>query len=129
MIDHASAGVSNIATAKELYRAMLAPLGYELKMDLPDYKAAGFGTTNEKRSDFWLGEVQAPSKVHIAFAANSKEMVDAFYKAGLAAGGKDNGAPGYRERYAPNYYAAFIYDFDGNNVEVVFRDPSKPARA
>ena len=127
MIDHASAAVSNVARSKELYKAMLAPLGYELKMDLPAYKAAGFGTAQESRSDFWLGEIETPGTVHVAFVAESKEMVDSFYAAGLEAGGKDNGAPGYRESYSPNYYGAFILDFDGNNIEAVFRDPSKPS--
>lgn len=107
---------------------MLAPLGYVLKMDLPDYKAAGFGTTDVSRSDFWLAEIEQPGKVHVAFVADSTEAVDAFYAAGLAAGGTDNGAPGYREMYSPDYYGAFILDFDGNNIEAVFRDPSKAAR-
>lgn len=127
MIDHASAAVSDIARSKELYAAMLAPLGYKLHMDLPDYKAAGFGTDG-KRADFWLGETEQVGKVHVAFVADSPEMVDAFHKAGLAAGGADNGEPGPRENYAPNYYGAFIHDFDGNNIEAVYRDPSKPSR-
>ena len=125
MIDHASATVTNLEKAKPLYVAMLAPLGYSLKMDLPEYGAAGFGTDN--RSDFWLGVSNKKGTVHVAFVADSKEMVEEFYKAGLAAGGTDNGAPGYREMCALNYYVAFIHDFDGNNIEAVFRDPSKPA--
>lgn len=126
MIDHASAAVTSLEKSKPLYTGMLAPLGYELKMDLPEYGAAGYGTGD--RSDFWLGQVERASGVHIAFAAKSKEEVDAFYSAALAAGGKDNGAPGYREMYALNYYGAFIHDFDGNNIEAVFRDPSKPSK-
>ena len=123
MIDHASAAVSDLEKSKPLYTAMLAPLGYELKMDLPDYGAAGYGTGD--RSDFWLGKKEGATDVHVAFIANSKEEVDAFHAAGLAAGGEDNGAPGYRTDYAPGYYAAFIHDFDKNNIEAVFRDPSK----
>jgi catechol 2,3-dioxygenase-like lactoylglutathione lyase family enzyme len=123
MIDHASVAVTNLEKSKPLYVAMLAPLGYSLKMDLPEYGAAGFGT--QDRSDFWLGASDKKGTVHIAFVADSKEMVDDFYKAGLAAGGIDNGAPGYRETYSPNYYGAFVHDFDGNNIEAVFRDPSK----
>lgn len=123
MIDHASAAVSNLEKSKELYASMLAPLGYMLMMDMPEYGAAGFGT--EGRADFWLGKVDQSTAVHIAFAADSKEMVEAFHQAGLAAGGSDNGAPGYREMYAPDYYGAFVHDFDGNNIEAVFRDPSK----
>lgn len=127
MIDHASAAVTDLEKSKPLYVAMLAPLGYTLKMDLPEYGAAGFGTGD--RSDFWLGKVDQASGVHIAFAADSQEAVEAFYQAGLAAGGSDNGAPGYRTDYAPNYYGAFIHDFDGNNIEAVFRDPTKPSKA
>lgn len=125
MIDHSSVAVTDLEKSKTLYTPMLATLGYELKMDLPEYGAAGYGTGD--RSDFWLGKVDTASGVHLAFHADSKEAVDAFYQAGLAAGGTDNGAPGYREQYAENYYGAFIYDFDGNNVEAVFRDPSKPS--
>lgn len=127
MIDHASAAVTDFEKSKALYAAMLAPLGYKLNMDLPDYGAAGFGTSSE-RSDFWIGKVEKTGGVHVAFTADSTDMVDAFYKAGIEAGGKDNGAPGYRTDYAPNYYAAFIHDFDGNNMEAVFRDPSKPQK-
>lgn len=125
MIDHASAAVTDLEKAKPLYTAMLTPLGYSLKMDLPEYGAAGYGTGD--RSDFWLGKVEKSSGVHVAFVADSKEAVEAFHAAGLAAGGSDNGAPGYREMYAQNYYGAFIHDFDGNNIEAVFRDPSRPS--
>lgn len=124
MIDHASASVTDFEKSKALYAAMLAPLGYKLNMDLPEYGAAGFGTS-PKRSDFWIGKVEKSGGVHVAFVAASKEAVDSFYMASIEAGGKDNGAPGYRTDYAPNYYAAFIHDFDGNNLEAVFRDPSK----
>jgi catechol 2,3-dioxygenase-like lactoylglutathione lyase family enzyme len=127
MIDHASASVTDLDTSKGLYTSMLAPLGYSLISDFSEYGVAGFGTG--ERADFWLGKHEAGSAMHIAFAAGSKEAVEAFYQAGLAAGGKDNGPPGYREMYAPNYYAAFLYDFDGNNIEAVFRDPSKPSPA
>lgn len=125
MIDHASVAVTDLEKSKLLYVAMLTPLGYSLKMDLPEYGAAGFGTHN--RSDFWLGLSDKKGTVHVAFVADSKEAVDEFYTAGLAAGGKDNGAPGYREEYALNYYGAFVYDFDGNNIEAVFRDSSRPS--
>jgi catechol 2,3-dioxygenase-like lactoylglutathione lyase family enzyme len=84
MIDHASAAVTDLEKSKPLYVAMLAPLGYVLKMDLPQYGAAGFGTKD--RSDFWLGTSDKQGTVHVAFVADSTEMVDAFYKAGLAAG-------------------------------------------
>ncbi len=123
MIDHASAAVRDLEKSKPLYTAMLAPLGYTLMMDLPEYGAAGYGTGD--RSDFWLGKVEQSAGVHVAFEASSPEMVQAFYDAGIAAGGKDNGAPGYRTQYSLGYYGAFIHDFDGNNIEAVWRDPSK----
>lgn len=127
MIDHASVAVGDLSKAKQLYEAMLAPLSYELKMDLPEYRAAGFGVKDGEGTDFWLGEGEVESGVHVAFAASSKEEVDGFHAAGIAAGGSDNGAPGYREQYARNYYGAFIHDLDGNNIEAVFRDPSRPS--
>ncbi len=123
MIDHTSVAVTNLETSKPLYTAMLAPLGYTLMMDLPDYGAAGYGTKD--RADFWIGKVDTASGVHVAFAAESADAVQAFYDAALAAGGTDNGAPGYRTQYSAGYFGAFIHDFDGNNIEAVWRDPSK----
>ena len=123
MIDHTSVSVSDYEKAKEFYKQALAPLGYELGMDLPEYKAAGF--KQGERQDFWFGAIEKTAPVHVAFAAESKEAVDQFYAAGIAAGGKDNGAPGYRTDYSPGYYGAFVHDMDGNNIEAVWRDPSK----
>lgn len=125
MIHHTSVAVGDYEKSKEFYIKTLAPLGYTLGMDLPEYKAAGF-KDDKGIQDFWIGHHdQGHGGVHVAFAAESKEMVDAFYKAGLDAGGTDNGGPGYRPQYSPGYYGAFIYDFDGNNVEAVWNDPSK----
>jgi predicted lactoylglutathione lyase len=123
MIDHTSVSVSDYEKAKKFYKKALAPLGYELDKDFPDYKAAGFKQGG--KSDFWIGGVEKTAAVHVAFAAQNKEEVDAFYAAGIAAGGKDNGAPGYRTDYSPGYYGAFVHDMDGNNIEAVWRDPSK----
>ncbi|MES2225820.1 MAG: VOC family protein [Patescibacteria group bacterium] len=123
MIDHASVSVSNYEKSKELYEKMLAPLGYKVIMDLPDDKAAGYGEAD--RGEFWIGEVEKPAGVHIAFVAKDASAVQAFYDAALAGGALDNGAPGYRTEYAPGYYGAFVHDFDVNNVEAVWRDPSK----
>lgn len=125
MIDHTSVSVSDYEKGKAFYKQALAPLGYELGLDLPDYKAAGFKDRGSDRQDFWIGAVEKSAPVHVAFAAKNKEEVDAFYAAGIAAGGKDNGAPGYRTDYSPGYYGAFVHDMDGNNVEAVWRDPSK----
>lgn len=123
MIDHTSVSVSDYQKSRDFYQKALAPLGYKVGTDLPDYKAAGF--SQGERSDFWIGGVEKAAPVHVAFAAENKEAVDKFYAEAIAAGGKDNGAPGYRKDYSPGYYGAFVYDFDGNNVEAVWRDPSK----
>lgn len=124
MIDHASVAVGDYAKSKELYQKMLAPLGYALVTDMPEYRTAGFGERG--RSDFWVGQKAPAGAGHAAFAAPDKATVEAFYAAGLAAGGQDNGAPGYRKEYEPGYYAAFVHDYDGNNIEVVWHDPNPP---
>jgi predicted lactoylglutathione lyase len=122
MIAHASVGVKDYEKSKELYVKMLTPLGYKLHMDLPEYKAGGYMANGIQ--DFWIGENEHSTGVHVAFDAISKDMVQAFYDAALAGGAKDNGAPGYRKEYSPGYYAAFVHDFDGNNIEAVWFDPA-----
>jgi len=123
MIDHTSVSVSDYEKAKEFYQKALATLGYKLSADLAQYKAAGFEQGG--KADFWIGVRDAMAPTHVAFAADSKEAVEQFHTAGVAAGGKDNGAPGYRTDYSPGYYASFVRDMDGNNIEVVWHDPSK----
>ena len=125
MIDHSSVAVSDYQKSKEFYQKLLAPLGYTIGMDLPEYKAAGFKDGDSMRQDFWIGGQKNVTPVHVAFAAKNQKEVDDFYAAGIAAGGKDNGAPGYRKDYSPGYYGAFIHDLDGSNIEAVWRDPSK----
>jgi catechol 2,3-dioxygenase-like lactoylglutathione lyase family enzyme len=120
MIAHTSLAVSNYAKAKAFYIAALAPLGYHNNMEYGE--AAGFN--DGKNTDFWIGKQPAVVPTHVAFEASSSKQVEAFYKAALAAGGKDNGGPGYRD-YWPGYYAAFVYDLDGNNIEAVWYDYSK----
>ncbi len=122
MIDHAGFHVSDIAQAKEFYAKALAPLGYTLLAEYPEWNVAGFGIA--PKADFWLNGKGVNDANHVAFAANDKSAVDGFHKAALAAGGEDNGAPGYRKDYSPGYYAAFVKDLDGHNVEVVFHDPN-----
>ncbi len=121
MIDHTSITVSNYENAKEFYKKTLAPLGYSIAMDIPEYKTCGFGEGD--RRDFWIsepgGEV-TPS--HIAFVAQNESVIEEFFQAGLGAGGRDNGKPGPRTDYGPGYYAAFILDEDGNNIEAVMRN-------
>jgi predicted lactoylglutathione lyase len=120
MIEHASIPVKDVAKAKAFYAAALAPLGYKLNMEFED--AAGFMESGH--TSFWIGAAKKPQPTHIAFRAPGKEAVDEFHKAALAAGAEDNGAPGYRD-YSPGYYAAFVHDADGNNIEAVWFDPEK----
>ncbi|MBC7836622.1 VOC family protein [Acetobacteraceae bacterium] len=120
MIAHASLAVSDYAKATEFYRKALAPLGYEFTEDHPEWKAGGYKEGNN--TSFWISEKTPLTPGHVAFEAKNKEQVESFYKEGLAAGAKDNGAPGYRKEYWPGYYAAFIHDADGNNVEAVWFD-------
>src|SRR3954468_6972434 len=118
MIDHAGLHVSDIDKAKDFYSKALAPLGYTMMVEFPEYKVAGFGA--DGKADFWINGKDSDETNHVAFAAKDKSAVEGFYKAGLAAGGSDNGAPGYRKDYSPGYYAAFVKDLDGHNIEVVF---------
>jgi catechol 2,3-dioxygenase-like lactoylglutathione lyase family enzyme len=126
-IDHTSLSVSDFAAAKAFYSAALSPLGITVQMAFAKeatggYDAAGFGLSG--KPFFWLaGGGKTTPPVHIAFGADSRAEVDAFYKAAIAAGGKDNGAPGIRAHYHPNYYGAFVLDADGNNVEAVCHKP------
>lgn len=113
--------VTDFIKAKGLYSKMLSPLGYTLQMDLEEYKTAGFGEGG--KTDFWISEKAATINGHVAFKARTKEQVDKFYRAALKEGATDNGAPGYRKDYAPGYYAAFVHDYDGNNIEAVWMDP------
>ena len=122
MLDHIGFPVSDYARSKAFYEKALAPLGYVLVMEVRqnehDAPAAGFGAGG--KPDFWIGgEGGLDKPVHIAIAANDRAAVDAFYKAALAAGGTDNGAPGIRPHYHPNYYGAFVLDPDGHNIEAV----------
>ncbi len=120
MIAHTSLPVSDYKKAKSFYNAALAPLGYSNNMEYGE--AAGFN--DGKNTDFWISKEKSVVPTHVAFEANNRRQVEAFYHAALAAGGKDNGGPGYRD-YSPGYYAAFVFDPDGNNIEAVWYDYSK----
>ena len=121
MIDHTGVTVSDVGKSKTFYRAALAPLGYDLLMEWEHF--AGFGVA--PKSDFWIGRGKANAPgVHIAFRADSRAQVDAFYKAAMAAGGRDNGSPGLRPHYHANYYGAFVLDPDGHNIEAVCHSPA-----
>jgi catechol 2,3-dioxygenase-like lactoylglutathione lyase family enzyme len=127
MIDHVGYSVSDYARAKAFYEKALAPLGYALVMEATAQQtgqpAAGFGSGG--KPDFWIGgEGKLEKPVHIAIVAKDRPTVDAFYRAALAAGGKDNGPPGLRVHYHPNYYGAFVLDPDGHNIEAVCHAPA-----
>ena len=120
MIDHVSADVSDFSKAKDFYAQALAPLGYSLQMEFGD--AAGFGT-GEGIPDFWIGSSPERGATHVAFSAPDRAAVNSFYEAAMAAGGKDNGPPGLRPDYHETYYAAYVHDADGNNIEAVTHRP------
>ena len=122
MIDHAGIGVRDYARSKAFYEQALAPLGITLLME-PVGRAAGFGEGS--KPFFWLEDGRTPvTEVHVAFAAPDRATVDAFHAAALEAGGTDNGAPGVRAIYHPDYYGAYVLDPDGNNVEAVCHKPA-----
>jgi catechol 2,3-dioxygenase-like lactoylglutathione lyase family enzyme len=133
MIDHVGFPVNDYETSKAFYTAAFAPLGVtliaEVGGDLTESKspAAGFG--RDGKADFWIGgEGGVGSRpLHIALRVATRAMVDAFYAAALEAGGRDNGAPGIRAHYHPSYYAAFVLDPDGQNIEAVCRTDEKQA--
>src|SRR5690349_11380864 len=128
MIDHTGVSISDPAVSRRFYEAALAPLGYQVMMEVPKEFTGGvvvLGMGVPPKPDFWLhqGTPQTP-RVHIAFRAESRAQVDAFHRAALAAGGKDNGAPGPRPHYHENYYGAFVLDPDGHNIEAVCHTPA-----
>ncbi len=120
MIDHLSLAVRDLARSKAFYLKALAPLGVQVVMEGP----YGVGLGPAGRPMFWLHQADtAPTPMHLAFAAADRAQVDAFHRAALEAGGRDNGAPGLRPHYHPNYYGAFVIGPDGHNVEAVCHRP------
>jgi predicted lactoylglutathione lyase len=127
MINHITLWVKDIDISKRFYQLALAPLGYKL-LDDSSPKWIGFGQKDiEGQRDFWLkeGAVSGKAISCIAFTAKNKEQVDDFYNAAMKAGGKDNGAPGYRKKYYEGYYAAFVLDPNGYNIEAIWDDLAK----
>jgi catechol 2,3-dioxygenase-like lactoylglutathione lyase family enzyme len=123
MIDHTGIDVSDPVRSRRFYEEALAPLGYQVLMEVPKEFTGGvvvLGMGVPPKPDFWIhqGTPQTP-RVHVAFTAASREVVDAFHRAALAAGGKDNGPPGPRPHYHAGYYGAFVLDPDGHNIEAV----------
>jgi catechol 2,3-dioxygenase-like lactoylglutathione lyase family enzyme len=121
VIAHTGLSVSDYEKSKQFYTDVLQTLGYTQNMEYGE--AVGFN--DGKNTDMWITKAASVTPGHIAFEAQSAAEVEAFYKAALAAGAKDNGAPGYRTDYWPGYYAAFVLDFDGHNIEAVWYDYSK----
>jgi catechol 2,3-dioxygenase-like lactoylglutathione lyase family enzyme len=116
MYDHIGLKTKDLDASVRFYKAALAPLGYELYSR--DESGAGFGPPGAPA--LWLyPDSKAASRAHVAFRAPDHASVDRFHKGGLAKGGRDNGAPGPRADYSPTYYAAFLIDPDGNNIEAV----------
>ena len=122
MLDHVGFAVSDYERSKAFYEQALAPLGIELLME-PVAQAAGFG--RDGKPFFWI-ETRGPAVkggLHVAFVVDDRATVDRFHAGALEAGGTDNGPPGVREIYHPNYYGAYVLDPDGNNIEAVCHRP------
>ena len=129
MIDHLGFPVSDYARSKAFYAKALAPLGYALVMEIgaehteSRAPAAGFGA--DGNPDFWIGgEGGLRGILHVAIVAKDRAAVDEFHRVAMAAGARDNGPPGLRPQYRANYYAAFVLDPDGHNVEAVCHAPA-----
>jgi catechol 2,3-dioxygenase-like lactoylglutathione lyase family enzyme len=128
MLDHIGLSVADFGRSKAFYEAALKPLALSLVMEVTAEETgadahAGFGVPD--KPFFWIGTGAKPKGgTHVAFAAGTRAEVDSFYEAAIAAGGKDNGAPGLRPHYHDSYYGAFVLDPDGNNVEAVCHKPA-----
>ena len=127
MLDHIGFPVTDLASSRSFYDKALAPLGISMLMQVTPEQAGGsahLGYGSAGKPYFWIGTGGAlKGPLHVAFTAPDRKTVDAFYRAALAAGGTDNGAPGLRPHYHPNYYGAFVLSPDGHNVEAVCHRP------
>jgi catechol 2,3-dioxygenase-like lactoylglutathione lyase family enzyme len=127
IVDHLGLQVSDYSRALRFYGQALAPLGISVIMQVTkeqtgSYEGAGFGKSG--KPSFWIGAGSRTTPgVHVAFVAETRAAVDRFFEAALAAGGVDNGAPGIRAHYHPNYYGAFVIDPEGHNIEAVCHSP------
>lgn len=121
MFDHVGLPVSDFARSVQFYRAALEPLGYGLESRDPQGGSAGLGRPGAPQ--LWLGAGRPTGALHLAFVAKDRVSVQRFHAAALAAGGKDNGKPGSRPSYGETYYAAFVLDPDGYNLEAVCLRP------
>jgi catechol 2,3-dioxygenase-like lactoylglutathione lyase family enzyme len=123
-LDHVGFAVADYQRSKAFYEQALAPLGITLLMEFSG-AAAGFGRDDGERPSFFIEANGEPARgrLHIALRAENRAQVDAFHAAGIEAGGTDNGAPGLRPVYHPDYYGAYVIDPDGNNIEAVCHQP------
>ena len=121
VLDHVGLRVRDVAVSRRFYEAALAPLGFSVVMEVAERQRAGLGLPG--KPTFWIYPGEPSGPLHIAFHAADRARVDAFHAAAIAAGATDNGAPGLRPHYHPSYYAAFVFDPDGNNVEAVCHRP------
>jgi catechol 2,3-dioxygenase-like lactoylglutathione lyase family enzyme len=122
VFDHVGLNVSDYGASRAFYEQALGPMGYRVVMALDERKGAGFGQGD--KPEFWVTEREPyGTGTHVAFTCPDRATVDAFHAAATAAGGRDNGPPGLREHYHPTYYAAFVLDPDGNNIEAVCHRP------
>jgi catechol 2,3-dioxygenase-like lactoylglutathione lyase family enzyme len=119
MLDHVTVKVGDFALAQAFYDLALKPLGLS-RLAGDDAHFAGYGAD---AAIFWIGSGTQSGGTHVAFAASDRASVDAFYAGAMAGGGRDNGPPGIRANYSPDYYGAFVFDPDGHNVEAVCRTP------
>jgi catechol 2,3-dioxygenase-like lactoylglutathione lyase family enzyme len=128
MIDHLGISVRDHAKSRAFYLQALAPLNIGVVMEVAKAESGaasdytGFGTGN--KPFFWIGEGAVASGMHLCFTADTRAQVDAFYDAAIEAGARDNGKPGVREHYHPNYYGAFVIDLNGVNLEAVCHKPA-----
>ncbi len=132
VIDHVSIRVSDLEASRRLYEAALAPLGFTL-IEPGEDDGPGYGFGRDDRDDFYIhqpidepGQDTVTTGAHIAFAASSREEVDAFHRIALEHGATDIGAPGIRDKYSDGYYGGFVLDLDGNNMEAVFHERGAP---
>ncbi|MGA0610638.1 VOC family protein [Caldimonas sp. KR1-144] len=123
MFDHVKFGVTDFAASRAFYLKALEPLGVKVVAEGPPAYGVELCRPDNNTSLCLCQTDEKPAHLHLAFAAENRQQVDAFYRAALAAGAKDNGAPGLRPHYHANYYAAFVIDPDGHNIEVVCHAP------
>ncbi len=130
MFSHVTVGTNDYAAAKAFYDALLAPLGLVGIHDNAEEGAAGWAEGPDRTPQFWIlrpldrGRATVGNGITVAFEAGRRELVDAFHAAAIAAGGRDEGAPGLRPHYHPDYYGAYVRDLDGNKLCIVCHQPA-----